>query len=363
MSSTVLLMSSPATPRLLFVHAHPDDESLGTGATIAHYTARGARVHVVTCTLGEEGEVIGDRWAQLAVGHADQLGGYRIAELTAALRALGVGAPIFLGGPGRWRDSGMAGTSRRRRQRFIEADEHEAVGALVAIIRKLRPHVVVTYDPKGGYGHPDHVQAHLVTTAAVAAAAGANYPGDPWQVPKFYWTVVAASAFTAGWRALTADDMRPEWTLPMDTSDFEFAYTDDQINAVVGGHRRTIGQDRRAGRACHPTHRRPHRKGMRAVQQHGPADPGRRALRPDRRRRGRTRSTRLGNRFTCRTRCRRVGYAVGCGSRQPRKELVWTPICSTGKTGSTTSNGWSRPSTRRSIAFPPDRHQAGRRGE
>ena len=99
----------------MFVHAHPDDETITNGATIAHYAARGAAVHVVTCTLGEEGEVIGDRWAQLAADHADQLGGYRIGELTAALHALGVPAPIFLGGPGRWRDSGMAGTESRSR--------------------------------------------------------------------------------------------------------------------------------------------------------------------------------------------------------------------------------------------------------
>ena len=105
----------PETPRLLFVHAHPDDESLANGATIAHYTARGAQVRVVTCTLGEEGEVIGDHWAELAVDRADQLGGYRIGELTTALRALGVTAPIYLGGAGRWRDSGMHGTPRRRR--------------------------------------------------------------------------------------------------------------------------------------------------------------------------------------------------------------------------------------------------------
>ncbi len=77
------------TPRLLFVHAHPDDETLTTGATIAHYAARGAQVHVVTCTLGEEGEIIGERWAQLAVDEADQLGGYRIGELTAALTRSG----------------------------------------------------------------------------------------------------------------------------------------------------------------------------------------------------------------------------------------------------------------------------------
>ncbi|MGO9925284.1 MAG: N-acetyl-1-D-myo-inositol-2-amino-2-deoxy-alpha-D-glucopyranoside deacetylase [Mycobacterium sp.] len=229
----------PETPRLLFVHAHPDDESLSNGATIAHYTARGAQVRVVTCTLGEEGEVIGDRWAELAVAGADQLGGYRIGELTAALHALGVGAPNYLGGAGRWRDSGMQGTPRRHRQRFIDADEREAVGALVAIIREQRPHVVVTYDPNGGYGHPDHVHTHTVTSAAVAAAgrnssaAGTDdYPGEPWTVPKFYWSVLADSAFEEGWRALDSQDLRPEWVLPPKEA-FDFGYADEDIDAVI----------------------------------------------------------------------------------------------------------------------------------
>lgn len=234
----------PETPRMLFVHAHPDDESLSNGATIAHYTARGAQVRVVTCTLGEEGEVIGDRWAALAVDHADQLGGYRIGELTEALRALGVSAPIYLGGAGRWRDSGMPGAAPRRRQRFIDADKREAVGALVAIIREQRPHVVVTYDPMGGYGHPDHVQTHTVTTAAVAAAgtgagtvagtvAGtADYPGEPWTVPKFYWSVLAASAFKAAYDALDGDDLQPEWKIPP-LEEIEFGYSDEDIDAVV----------------------------------------------------------------------------------------------------------------------------------
>jgi len=228
------------TPRLLFVHAHPDDESITNGASIAHYAARGAQVQVVTCTLGEEGEVIGDRWAQLAVDHADQLGGYRIGELTSALRALGVNAPMFLGGPGRWRDSGMAGTEPRGRRgspRFMDADHREAVGALVDVIRALRPHVVVTYDPNGGYGHPDHVQAHVVTTAAVAAAGTDDYPGMPWTVPKFYWTVIARSAFTAGWETLGPGDLRPEWVIPPrdgDFSDFEsLGYSDEDIDAVI----------------------------------------------------------------------------------------------------------------------------------
>jgi N-acetyl-1-D-myo-inositol-2-amino-2-deoxy-alpha-D-glucopyranoside deacetylase len=227
----------PETPRLLFVHAHPDDESLSNGATIAHYTGLGAQVRVVTCTLGEEGEVIGDEWAGLSVDQSDQLGGYRIAELTAALLALGVGAPIYLGGAGRWRDSGMADSEQRQGQtfvRFADADEREAVGALVAIIREQRPHVVVTYDPNGGYGHPDHVRTHQVTTAAVAAAglAAGEYPGEPWAVPKFYWSVFAISAFGAAMEALDPADLRPGWMIPP-REEFTFGYSDSEIDAVV----------------------------------------------------------------------------------------------------------------------------------
>ncbi|KAA0095316.1 N-acetyl-1-D-myo-inositol-2-amino-2-deoxy-alpha-D-glucopyranoside deacetylase [Mycolicibacterium sp. P1-18] len=220
-------------PRLLFVHAHPDDETLTTGATIAHYVARGAQVRVVTCTLGEEGEVIGERFAQLAADAADQLGGYRIGELTAALGELGVDGPRFLGGAGRWRDSGMAGTPPRgRRQRFVDSEPAEAVAALVAVIRDLRPHVVVTYDPNGGYGHPDHIRAHEVTTAAVAAAAGTGYPGEPWRVPKFYWTVMARAAVERGMRELAEVELPPTWTR-VSVDDMGFAFDDAEIDAVV----------------------------------------------------------------------------------------------------------------------------------
>jgi N-acetyl-1-D-myo-inositol-2-amino-2-deoxy-alpha-D-glucopyranoside deacetylase len=216
-------------PRLLFVHAHPDDESLATGGTIAHYTSLGADVRVVTCTLGEEGEVIGERYALLAVDHADQLGGYRIRELTEALAILGAGEPIFLGGPGRWRDSGMTGTQARDHIRFIDSGD-AAVEALVAIIAGFRPHVVVTYGPEGGYGHPDHVHAHIVTTAAIARSAQAG-----WAVPKFYWTVMSVSAVTA---ALAEPvDVPDGWITPQ-PSDVSFGYPDDKIDAVVdaGAH-------------------------------------------------------------------------------------------------------------------------------
>lgn len=211
------------TPRLLFVHAHPDDETINNGATIARYAAQGAEVTVVTCTLGEEGEIIDDRWLRLAVDESDQLGGYRIGELTAALARLGLPGPRFLGGAGRWRDSGMPGTAPRRHLRFVDADVDEAVAELAAIIDELRPHVVATYDPDGGYGHPDHIQAHRITTAAVAAAQ--------WQVPKFYWTVMCASAFRAGIDALDDSDVLPDWIWP--PADLQFGFPDNRITAVV----------------------------------------------------------------------------------------------------------------------------------
>lgn len=212
-------------PRLLFVHAHPDDETINNGVTMAHYAALGAEVAVVTCTLGEEGEVIDDRWTHLAVDEADQLGGYRIAELTEALRSLGLGQPRFLGGAGRWRDSGMVGTPPRRHTRFVDADFDEAVAELAAVIIELRPHVVVTYDPDGGYGHPDHIQTHRVTTAAVTAAA------PTWQVPKFYWTVMSSSAFRASMAGIGDEDVLPDWIRL--TPDGAAGSTDDQITTVV----------------------------------------------------------------------------------------------------------------------------------
>ena len=214
-------MSAAETPRLLFVHAHPDDECLTTGGTIARYAASGADVRVLTCTLGEEGEVIGERYALLSVDHADQLGGYRIHELTQALRALGVNEPIFLGGPGRWRDSGMTGTPPRQHKRFIDAGE-EAVEEMAALIGRLRPHVVVTYAPNGGYGHPDHIHAYQVGTQAVAASA--------WTVPKHYWTVMSINAIRAGLNALT--DVPDGWRRP-NPDDFRFGSADGEIDAVI----------------------------------------------------------------------------------------------------------------------------------
>lgn len=208
---------------MLFVHAHPDDETMNNGVTIARYVERGAEVTVVTCTLGEEGEIIDERWLGLAVDAADQLGGYRIYELTTALQKLGLPGPRFLGGAGHWRDSGMPGTPERGHTKFVDADFDEAVGLLVAIIDELRPHVVATYDPGGGYGHPDHIQTHRITTAAVAAAA--------WTVPKFYWGVIGATAFREAGNALSDSDVLADWIRP--PADVVFGFTDDKITAVI----------------------------------------------------------------------------------------------------------------------------------
>src|ERR1700719_799338 len=144
--------------RLLLVHAHPDDESIGTGATMARYAAEGARVTLVTCTLGELGEIIPPSLAHLAAGKEDRLGEYRTGELAAACEALGVQDHRFLGGPGRWRDSGMMGDpANDNPASFWQADLTEAARDLVAIMRETRPQVVITYDENGGYGHPDHI--------------------------------------------------------------------------------------------------------------------------------------------------------------------------------------------------------------
>ena len=158
--------------RLLLVHAHPDDETIGTGATMARAAAENVAVTLVTCTLGEEGEILVPELEHLAADREDGLGRHRVEELAAAMEALRVTDHRFLGGPGRWRDSGMMGTpANERPECFWQADLGEAVRELVAVVRETRPQVVVTYDERGGYGHPDHVQAHRVTVAAFDAAA------------------------------------------------------------------------------------------------------------------------------------------------------------------------------------------------
>jgi N-acetyl-1-D-myo-inositol-2-amino-2-deoxy-alpha-D-glucopyranoside deacetylase len=167
---------------LLLVHAHPDDESIFTGATMASCAAEGARVTLVTCTLGELGEIIPPDLRHLL---PDELGQHRIGELDRACRALGVTDHRFLGGEGKYRDSGMAGLPDSDDPRcFWQASVDEAATELATIIEEVAADVIVTYDANGFYGHPDHIQAHRVAWRAhELTGAGA----------KFYATVMPRS--------------------------------------------------------------------------------------------------------------------------------------------------------------------------
>jgi N-acetyl-1-D-myo-inositol-2-amino-2-deoxy-alpha-D-glucopyranoside deacetylase len=174
--------------RLLFVHAHPDDETLTCGITMAHHVALGDRVHVLTCTLGEEGEVVPPELAHLQGAEGDPLGPFRLGEVREAMGRLGVhhavlGADQDSGRLSRFRDSGMAGLPSAEHPRAFAAADVEAAGALVADhMRTLRPDVVVTYDATGGYEHPDHIQTHRVTMAALRQLAEGERPASTFHV-------------------------------------------------------------------------------------------------------------------------------------------------------------------------------------
>ncbi|GAA0591830.1 N-acetyl-1-D-myo-inositol-2-amino-2-deoxy-alpha-D-glucopyranoside deacetylase [Streptomyces crystallinus] len=223
--------------RLLLVHAHPDDESINNGATMARYAAEGALVTLVTCTLGEEGEVIPAELAHLAADREDRLGAHRILELAAAMKELGVGDHRFLGGPGRFRDSGMMGVAQNRREgAFWNTDVDDAAPHLVEVIREVRPQVLVTYDPDGGYGHPDHIQAHRVAMRAAELAADPAYRADlgaPHTVAKVYWNRVPRSAAEAGFARLRASGA----SFPgiADVADIPGVVEDQRITAEIDG--------------------------------------------------------------------------------------------------------------------------------
>ena len=236
--------------RLLLVHAHPDDESINNGATMARYAAEGAHVTLVTCTRGERGEVIPGELAHL-LDDPEQLGAHRLRELAAAMGTLGVTDVRLLGGPGRYRDSGMRGLPDNEDPDCLwQADLDEAAGHLVEVIREVRPQVLVTYDDNGGYGHPDHIQAHRIAMRAVELAADATaFPdananananagagaAEPWEVAKVYWNrmprAYAEDAFARLARAL------PE--LPFDSAgsidDVPGVVADERVTAEIDG--------------------------------------------------------------------------------------------------------------------------------
>lgn len=220
--------TNQTSPRLLLVHAHPDDETINNGATMASYAARGVQVTLVTCTRGEEGEILVPELAHLASNQADQLGVHREKELADAMRELAVSDFRFLGAPDRiWRDSGMMGTPQNERSDvFWQADLEEAAAHLLRVILEVRPHVMITYDTNGGYGHPDHIQAHRV---AMRAAELARESG--WEIQKIYWNTIPISVIEEGIAAMKGTGS--DFFGVEKAEDFPFAQPDHLVTTLI----------------------------------------------------------------------------------------------------------------------------------
>ena len=240
-------MTQTPEHRMLLVHAHPDDECIGNGATMARYVDEGVGVTLVTCTAGEMGEVLVPELSYLAYEEKGGLGERRRAELEQAMKVLGVADHRFLGGFGRFHDSGMAWHEEGHAvaaetlpdNAFWTTDLNVAADELVAVIREVRPQVLVTYDQFGGYGHPDHIQAHRVAMYASQLAAVPSYRsdlGEAHDVAKIYWTAMSESRMRGALRALresgdteTFAGMEPDGKLPA------FVTPDELITARVDG--------------------------------------------------------------------------------------------------------------------------------
>lgn len=205
---------------------------------MAKYVAEGAQVTLVTCTLGEEGEVLVPDLAHLAADQNDALGTHRISELTDAMALLGVTDFRFLGGAGKYRDSGMMGVpSNDRPDSFWRADLLAAATDLCEIIREVRPQVVATYDDFGGYGHPDHIQAHRVTHYAIALAESPSFRpdlGPAWSPSKVYWTAFPRSRMVEGIKKLQEAGDDSEFA-NMDPDNLPFVCDDELITTAIEG--------------------------------------------------------------------------------------------------------------------------------
>jgi len=217
-----------AAKRLLLVHAHPDDETINNGVTMAKYAALGAQVTLVTCTRGEEGEVLVNELANLASDKDDKLGEHREIELKDAMDELGIKDFRFLGAPSKkWRDSGMMGTPANDRDDvFWQADLDEASNELVKIILEIKPQVLITYDEFGGYGHPDHIKAHRVAMRAAELAANQG-----WQVNKIYWNTMPRSVIQMGIEKMK--EVGSDFFGAESADDLPFAKPDELVSTVV----------------------------------------------------------------------------------------------------------------------------------
>jgi LmbE family N-acetylglucosaminyl deacetylase len=156
---------------LMAVHAHPDDEVISTGGTLARYAQEGIETVVVTCTDGSQGFGPGGVLPGEPGHDLDAVATTRRDELARSCAALGVRHLEMLG----YRDSGMAGwAGNDEPAAFCNASVDEPAAAVADLIRRHQPQVLITYDANGGYGHPDHIQAHRVATAALALAGGVS---------------------------------------------------------------------------------------------------------------------------------------------------------------------------------------------
>ena len=207
--------------RALLVHAHPDDETINNGATMAKMVSEGVAVTLVTCTRGEEGEVLVPELAHLASSAEDKLGEHRVTELANAMKELGVTDHRFLGN---YRDSGMMGTPQNDHPDcFWKADVEKAAKKLAAIIDEVKPQVLITYDEFGGYGHPDHIQAHRVAMRASEIST--------WDIQKIYWNIMPKSVVAKGIEAMKAQGS--DFFGAENVDDLPFVKDDSFVSALV----------------------------------------------------------------------------------------------------------------------------------
>lgn len=224
----LLMKQSYAGYRALLVHAHPDDETINNGATMAMYAALGASISLVTCTRGEEGEVLVEEHSHKAATHDDLLGEHRVIELEEAMKALGISDHRYLGAPDtQYRDSGMIDTEpNKRTDNFWNADFDQATAHLVTVIEEVKPHILITYDEFGGYGHPDHIQAHRVAMAAAEKSQ--------WGIQKIYWNVMPRSVIQESiekMKAVGSDFFGAE-----SADDLPFCKDDSFVHAHIDGN-------------------------------------------------------------------------------------------------------------------------------
>jgi len=227
---------------LLTVHAHPDDEASKGAGTVARYHAEGVRTVLVTCTGGEAGDILNPAMDRPEI--TADLPAVRLRELDRAAEIIGYDEVVLLG----YRDSGMPDTPPNAHpDAFANAPLDEAVGRLVAIIRRERPQVIITYgDDQSGYPHPDHLRVHDISVVAFEQAGEPEaHPeaGDPWQPLKLYYSVWSRKRIKAlhdrflalGLESPFSDEWfkRPDHGERVTTSIDLAGYTDVRLDALL----------------------------------------------------------------------------------------------------------------------------------